>query len=364
MTIPASNKGFSLVRLIGRITPGSRGPLFGPSIVPRRAAADIPRDVHDAIAIRLDSVLRGLDRDRRAHTARIDRMLQQSVGGAALAGLVLGWIAWGSLLIGLAVMVIAALFALLVLFAKAEKGPRAATRTGILAAVAEQLSDLTVDPAPDIPREWFAQLKLMQRVRKVIVDLRLTGQREGRIVGVSRIGLMFGEDRNYKEEHDKGLTFVMVQIDLPGTAGQQDVTVILPKDMGWNIKDAPKVFHGLTERPTGDEGFDARYTSYGDANRLTPALRRSFAELERPARSAQHAMAEVEPGTGMRPWVSILPGQLVVLTPIPKFDGAFEPPPYWQPLDPEDLIPAFAADLAVLETYLNAALHLAKGVTP
>jgi len=52
---------------------------------------------------------------------------------------------------------------------------------------------------------------------------------------------------------------------------------------------------------------------------------------------------------------------LVVLTPLAMFDGAFEPPPFWVPLDPDTLIPAFAADLAVLDGYLAAALSLPLG---
>jgi hypothetical protein len=250
---------------------------------------------------------------------------------------------------------------LILLMGKAEAGPRNATRTEITTAAAGHLSDLIVDPAPDIPRDWFAALGLFQRVRKVIVDLRLTGERDGRIVGVTRVGLMFGEDDRYSEKHDKGLTFVMVQIACPESAGRESVTAVMPTDASWNVRSSPKLANGLKAAPTGDTTFDALYTAFGDPEPLTPALRAGFADLERQARCAKHGMAEVAPGKGLRPWVALIPGQVVVLTPLAMFDGAFEPPPFWVPLEADALIPAFASDLAVLDGYLNAALSLPLG---
>lgn len=353
--------GFSPIRLLGRITPGAKGILFGPPMIPRTAPEALPTADHVAVSARLASVLPGLERDRAAHVGRIDRVLKRYVSGAALAALVVGWGIAGSFFGGLALSGIAALGTLLLLLGKAEEGPRIATRTEILTAVAGQLSDLIVDPKPDIPRESFAALGLFQPVRKVFVDMRLTGQRGGRVVGVTRVGLMFGEDKRYSEKHDKGLTFVMVQIALPETAHRKGVTAVMPTDAAWNVRSVPKLSHGQKATPTGDKTFDAHYTVYGDPEPLTPALRAGFGALERQARCARHGIAEVAPGTGLRPWMAILPGQLVVLTPLAKFDGAFEPPPFWVPLNLDELIPAFASDLAVLDGYLNAALSLPLG---
>jgi hypothetical protein len=353
--------GFSPVRLLGRISPGSKGVLFGPSAMPRSALPALPTADHDAIAARLGPVLEGLNRDRAAHVDRVDRDLKRYGGGAAVAALVIGWGIGGSFLGGLALMAIAVVSVVILVMARAEDDPRTETRRQILAAVAGRLSDLIPDPSPDIPRDWFAGLGVVQRVRKVIVDLRLTGQRAGRVVGVTRVGLMFGSDQTRSEKHDKGLTFVMVQIDLPETAGREGVTVVMPTDAGWNVRHGPKLAHGLKAVKTGDPTFDARYTVYGDPAPLTAALRAGFSTLESQARSARHGLAEVAPGQGQRPWVAILPGQLVVLTPLSMFDGAFEPPPFWAPLDADALIPAFAADLAVLDGYLTAALSLPLG---
>ncbi|MBR3372106.1 MAG: hypothetical protein IKG52_15895 [Rhodobacteraceae bacterium] len=353
--------GFSPVRLLGRISPGSKGVLFGPSAMPRPAPPALPPADHSAIVARLAPVLQGLNRDRTVHVDQIDRALKLYGGGAAVVALVVGWGIGGSFLGGLALMALAVVSVVILVMAKAEDGPRAETRRQIVAAVAGQMSDLIPDPAPDIPREWFAGLRLVQQVRKVIVDLRLTGERAGRVVGVTRVGLMFGEDRRYTEKHDKGLSVVMVQVSLPETAARTGVTVVTPTDASWNVRHGPKLSHGLKTVQTGDKTFDALYTVYGDPAPLTPALRAGFAGLERHARSAKHGLAEVAPGKGLRPWVVILPGQLVVLTPLAMFDGAFEPPAFWLPLDPDTLIPAFAADLAVLDGYLTAALSLPFG---
>lgn len=353
--------GFSPVRLLGRISPGAKGVLFGPSPMPRATLEAIAPTDHAAIATRLAAVLPGLERDRAAHVKRIDGALKRYVGGAALVALVLGWGIGGSFLGGLALMGIAAVGITVLVMGKAEDGARKATRTAILTAVAGQLSDLIVDQKPDIPREWFAGLGLFQPVRKVIVDLRLTGQRGGRVVGVTRLGLMFGSDDNYSEKHDKGLTFVMVQVELPETEARAGVTAVMSKDAGWNVRSSPKLSNGLAAAPTGDKTFDAFYTVHGDPSVLSPAMRKGFALLQQHARCARHGLAEVAPGQGQRPWVTILPGQLVVLTPLAMFDGAFEPPPFWGPLDPDRLIPTFASDLAVLDGYLNAALSLPLG---
>lgn len=353
--------GFSPVRLLGRISPGSKGTLFGPSLAPRPDPARLPPADHGAILARLAPGLTALQRDRAAHVDRMDRTLTLCVGGAALAGLVLGLLAWGDLLVALFLMGLAALGTLILLLAKSEAGPRAATRTEILRAVTAHMSDLTVDPSPSVTCAWFGRLHLMQPVRRAFVDLRLTGQRAGRKVTVSRVGLMFGADKNYTEKPDEGLTFVMVQIALPETSSRTETTAVMPRDAALNIRSAPTATHGLAPVATGDADFDALYRVYGDPAPLTPTFRTAFRRLEACARCAEHAMAEVPPGKRLRPWVAILPAEIVVLTPIAKFDGAFEPPPYWQPLDPDLLIPAFAADLAVLDLYLTAALSLPFG---
>lgn len=124
------------------------------------------------------------------------------------------------------------------------------------------------------------------------------------------------------------------------------------------LSSAPHISHGLTETKTGDEVFDGRYKVFGVPSFLTPDVRTEFGALEEVARCDRTGTREVPAGTGVRPMVVIRPGRLVVLTPIAVFDGALEPPPFWQPLVLDTLIPAFASDLAVLNDHLNAAIAL------
>ncbi|MBQ2262305.1 MAG: hypothetical protein II336_13160 [Loktanella sp.] len=361
MTAQMASERFSIVRGLGRYSALERGMQFGQPYQPRPVVAALPGMDHDVLKAQLAPVLVTLDRDRAAHVARAERFLQIAAGGAALAGLALGWGLMGNLLLGLALASGAAFFALLLFFSKAREAPRAATRTAIVDALARHLMGFAVDPDPVVTRDGLMAVTLFHQIRKVTVDLYLTGQRDGRMVAISRIGLMFGAERNFKEKQADGLTFVMVEIALPETAQSHSVTTIMSEDASAIAKAAQKLTDVSQPIPTGDADFDARYTVFGDISRVTPALRHGFSGLERESRCAVNALTEVPAGEGLRPWVVILPGKLVVLTPLSMFDGAFEPPPYWEKLDPDVLIPAFASDLAILNRYINAALSLPLG---
>lgn len=361
MTTAPQSSGFSIVRTMGRYTFLQRGLQFGEAYEPRPVAAELPPADQAALKARLTPVIAALDRDRAAHVERADNFLKRAVPGAALVGLVLGWGISGDVRLGLFLAALFGVFALFVLFGEATKEPRAATRNDITDALAQHLMGFRVDPAPVMETEEIDELRLFSRVRKVTVDLCLTGVRDGRPVVASRIGLMFGVKRNYKEKNAGGLTFVMVEVALPETAPSDRMTTVMAKDASAVLKVAQKLMRRTRAVPTGDADFDARYSVTGDVTRMTPDMRAGFARLEAEARCGRTGLTEVPAGTGLRPWVVILPGKLVVLTPLTMFDGAFEPPPYWQPLDPDALIPAFASDLAILNGYINAALSLPLG---
>ncbi|WP_162561637.1 hypothetical protein [Yoonia vestfoldensis] len=352
---------FSIVRTLGRYTAFHRGMQFGESYEPRPIAAALPADDLAALKDRLTPVMAALGRDRAAHVDRADRFLNRAIPGAALVGLVVGWGVSGDILLGLFLAVLGGVAVVIVLSGKAMDDPRTATRNEITDVLARHLMGFRVDPAPVIGTEEIDALKLFSRVRKVTVDLCLTGQRNGRIVVASRIGLMFGHDRNRREKQGDGLTFVMVEVALPETGGSDSMTTVMAKDASAVSKVSQMLMHRTRAVPTGDADFDNRYSVTGDVSRMTPALCAGFARLEAEARCGPTGLTEVPAGTGLRPWVVILPGKLVVLTPLSMFDGAFEPPPYWQPLDPDALIPAFASDLAILNGYINAALSLPFG---
>ena len=92
-------------------------------------------------------------------------------------------------------------------------------------------------------------------------------------------------------------------------------------------------------------------------------MEQHVSSLEALARSAAHGLTEVEAGKGLRPWFVIVPRRLIVLLPISKFDGAFQPPPFWRPIDNDALIAGYASDLARLNATLTATLALVEGLT-
>lgn len=361
MTTAPQSGGFSIVRTIGRYTAFHRGMQFGAGYQPRPVSADLPAEDFATLRAQLGPVMAGLDRDRAAHVARADSLLKRAIGAAALVGLVFGWGVSGDIRLGLFLAALGVVGSVIVLSGKAMDAPRAATRHDITDALAQHLMGFRVDPAPVIGREAMDALGLFSRVRKVTVDLCLTGQRDGRAVVASRIGLMFGHDGNRREKQGDGLTFVMVAVALPETSQSDSTTTIMATDTSRVSKVAQKLMHRDKTIPTGDPDFDARYAVTGNVARVTPHLRAGFARLEAEARCDVTGLTEVPAGQGRRPWVVIRPGKLVVLTPLAMFDGAFEPPPYWETLDPDLLIPAFASDLAQLNGYINAALSLPLG---
>lgn len=334
---------------------------FGASNVPRPVVSRLPADDLETLQAQLAPVIDVLDRERAAHVDRTESVLRRALPAAALGGLAFGWAILGNIVLGLFLAALLPAFAFLFLFAKVKEGPRATTRTEIVDVLARHSTGFRVDPARAISPDGFGNLGFFTRPRKVTVDLCLTGERDGRKASVSRIGLMFGTDARHTEKQGEGLTFVMVELDLPETTQSDRATVVIPDDAPKVARNAGTPLQGAKPVPTGDAGFDARYTVFGDATQITPALRAGFARLEAQARCGPTALTEVPAGTGLRPWLAILPGKLVVLTPLKMFDGAFEPPPYWDKLDPDQLIPAFASDLAILDGYLDAALSLPIG---
>jgi hypothetical protein len=352
---------FSIVQTLGRFSAHERGLQFGAAFTPRSVEAHLPKDDLAALKCALAPVIADLNRDRAAHVTRADRFLARAVPAAAMAGLVLGWGISGDIRLGLFLAALLGAAALFVLFGLAQDEPRRITRHDIIDVLARHLMGFRVDPAPVIATEEIDALRLFAPVRKVSVDLCLTGLRDDRLVVVSRIGLMFGYDGNRSQKQGDGLTFVMVEIALPETAQADGITTIMAKDASRIAILAQKLMHRDSAVPTGDPGFDSRYHVTGDVAPVTPALRAGFARLEAEARSGPTGLTEVPAGQGLRPWVVILPGKLVVLTPLAMFDGAFEPPPYWRPIDPDTLIPAFASDLAILNGHINAALSLPIG---
>lgn len=343
-----------------------RGLQFGNLGRPRPVTPVMTAEQEAKVHARLAPVLARLERQRRAWFGKAESDLRLKAGGAALAGFVLGW-TMGGLVFALAMMLGGALFALLLVAGTSNEGPRAAVKHAVLDELADELFGLRSVPpearAAALSKARVDGWQLLPPVREIIVDDRLTGTREGCAVAVSRVGFQFGNRANATTEAGGGLAFVIAEVTLPDAPEDvEGITVILGTDGALVGRIAPTLSHRLPRTATGDAEFDARYAVFGALTPLSPAARAAFAALEAVTRSDRSTTAEVPPGTGLRPAVVIRPGRLVVLTPLALFDGALEPPAFWEPLDPAGMIPAFASDLAILNDHLTAALTLSQGI--
>lgn len=368
MSMP-SQKGPSILGTAARFRAPPRGMLFGTLGNPRLVGASLSEAENRAVRERLAPIITSLNQQRQVWFDTTEQQLRLKMAGAGVAGLVLGWLLMGSVLIGLTLMVGGALFAFLIVGPKADEIARAQTKHAIVNAMADELLDLTSVP-PEARASAFSKdrvegWRLLPRVRTITVDDRLVGAGEGFEIAVSRVGFQFGGSANVELKQGDGLVFVIVEIAQPG-AGHQlggPVTIFVGTDAPVMLKSAPQITHGLAKFATGDEAFDGLYSVYGEPRPVTPNFRAGFAAIEAVARCDKTGTREVAPGTGLRPAVIFSPARLLVLTPVPVFDGALEPPPIWEPLDARDLVPAFASDLAVLNDHLNAALELRSEIS-
>lgn len=362
--IVASQNGWSILGTVARFRAPPRGMLSGTLGNPRTVETSLTETQARPIAERLKPILADLNDQRRVLFNATESQLRLKMTAAAAAGLILGWLFMGDMLIGLALMAGGAFFAFLMLAPKADDAARAQTKHAIIDVMAGELLCLT-SVAPDARPPVFSTAavdswRLLPPVREITVDDLLVGERGGHHVSLSRVGLQFGGSANVQLKQGDGTVFVISEIaDADIAHGPYDaITIVVGTDAPAMLRGAPQLGHGLAKTGTGDQAFDARYTVYGDPNPLTPEVRAGFADLEAVARCDRTGTRDVSAGSGLRPAVIIGPGRLVALTPIPVFDGALEPPPFWEPLAAENLIPAFASDLAVLDDYLTAALKL------
>lgn len=366
----AVRSGWSVLGAMSRFRAPPRGMLFGSHGTPRPAEIRLPPAQEHTIRERLKPVIARLEQQRQAWFDTVEQQLRLAMGGAAAAGLVLGWLFMGSFLLGLALMAGGAFFAFLMRAPQADEVSRARTKHAIIEAMAGDILGLT-PVAPDrraatLPKTLVDTWHLLPRIRVVTLDDRFEGEKAGCRIALSRVGFHLGGNANVQFKQGDGLVFVLVEItgpDAPEPMSDAGFAVVLGSDAPPILQNAPRQSHGLAEARTGDADFDARYRVFGDAAPLTADVRAGFVALEAVARCDRTGTREVPAGTGLRPALVIRPGRLVVLTPVAVFDGALEPPPFWQSLNPDTLIPAFAADLAILNDHLTAAMTLRSGLS-
>ena len=364
----AAQQGWTILGSAARFRAPPRGMLFGPLIKPPIVEAKLPEAEGRAVRERLEPVITGLDRTRQSWLDASERQLRLAIAGAAVAGLMLGWLFMGSLPIGLALMAGGALFAFLILAPKADEVARAHTKHAIVDVMADELLDLSSVALEAreraFSRDVIDRWHLLPPARAIDVDDLLEGERDGLRVSLSRVGFQFGGSSNVELKQGDGLVFVVTEVARKdrGTQADDGLAVVVGTDAPAMLRSAPSMTHGLSTVSSGDDDFDARYACFGDAAPLTAELRAGFAAIEAVTRCDVTGTKEVPAGEGLRPAVILRPGWLVVLTPVPVFDGVLEPPPFWEPLRVEDLLGRFASDLEVFDGYLTATMALWRAI--
>lgn len=365
MKVGKATGRFTLLGTVAQLSGGhQRGLQFGSPGRPRELGRAAAPEQMSLIAERLDPVFERLNTERAAWFDRAERNLRLKAGGTALAGLVLGW-SMGGPLLGLAMMAGAAAFVIILLFGQSQGNMRELAKQAVLTEIAPVLVELiSVPPVARTARFSPARMEswgLFRNIHTVTVDECLTGTRDGHEVSVARVGVQFGNQANRKTEIGGGLCFVIAEV-ARNSGKDEGMTLVVPEDAGIALR-AGLLVNRPAQVSTDDAAFGARYRVFGDPAPLGPAARAAFAAIEAVTRADRTATQEVSSGSGLSPIVVITATHLRVLTPLALFDGAFEPPPFWEPMVPDPLIPAFVSDLFILNDHLSAALALTKGLS-
>ncbi|ETA52321.2 hypothetical protein [Ponticoccus alexandrii] len=355
-----------LTRLIARLGGRHRrGLQFGSLGAPRGNRRALGDEAVQLLREALAADLAALNAARLVQTARTERDLRRAAIGGAVAGLLLG-LTMGGVALALGMAIGGAAFCLLLVAGRGQDVAREAAKRAIVQRMAPPLISLAPLP-PDQTRQRLSPerlegLELFAPIHTVTVDECLTGLRDSNAVTVARIGFHLGNRNDRKTVIGGGLCFVIVVVSAPGiarTAG--DRTVVVPADAAFGLRKSIEARGGAPSGALRTPGGE--YQVFGNAACLGSGLVEGLRAAEAVARADATATREVAPGDGLRPYLSIRPGTLAVLTPLAHFDGAFDPPPVWEPLDVDRLIPVFGSDLMTLDDYVTAAMALAKGLS-
>jgi len=217
-------------------------------------------------------------------------------------------------------------------------------------ALVRSLSDLTYAATAPPDTEAIRSWKLFPDLRKVEMEDRMTGRREGREVALSRLAVTYHRTGG-KNSRDLILTAVCAEVEFRSGGG--GVTVLMPRKAEPRLRDGPRKKHRLGEEATDDPAFDGAYRVFTDAPRSLAGLLDS--------RTRGRILALEKGARGGLPYLVFAPGKVVVLYPVEANVPPFTPPPFYEPLDGDGMLAMFASDLAGKYRQLAAALGVAGG---
>ncbi|MCC5972289.1 MAG: hypothetical protein JJU15_20335 [Pararhodobacter sp.] len=303
----------------------------------------LPESEQDALRARLEPLSVELEMQRLATVDAVDATARLWVTGVMVAALVLVFGAGGGVVAALAV----AAFAGLGTFAIVQNAPaeryRLAVKQAFGGAVSDHLSGFSYTARPEPDANRIQSWRLFPRIDRITVEDRMTGQRMGREVALSRLTVVYGRTGG-KNKRNLSVGALCTEVETgPGVEG---VNVIIPHTIGPRLRDAPGKVHGLTSVATGDEGFDTRYCLWSSA----PDAVASWMNVDMRAR-----ILALE---GEAPILIFLPRYLAVLFPLTGLAQPFTPRPFWDPLETDQTLALFASDLADKHARLMTTLEI------
>jgi hypothetical protein len=330
---------------------------FGASLGIRRKPVSTPLPDSDAQRLRerlapLASQLEELRRDTCAKLDKQARILLPSVAVVTIALFVL--IGGGAAaLLALPRLVIVVLIAVTVAWLLLQHAPyrahKRATRIVFAQAVAQELSGFDYTPDPEIALDDLRALAVFPHVSAAQGWDMMRGERDGLAVSICRLNINYHYRRSQRRESHRKSNLHAICVEVAASPLGAVHAVLLPGMVDIRIHRAITRKHGLEVVPTGDATLDSRFKAFlsdpAAVKALTePPMREALSELGRRADA---------------PLTIFSPGRTVALFPLPgDIFVPFAPRPYWEPVDLDRFIQAYACDLADLHSRLMAVIAL------
>jgi hypothetical protein len=311
---------------------------------------ELPEAQRLALADRFAPLVEELEEKRREVVARVDQKARRYALVPALLVfllfLVFGRDLGGAVVFGMVV----AVGAWVVVQHKEAEAYRLLVKERFGTALMRKLSDFDYKAAAPPDMEAIRSWRLFPELRRVEMEDRMTGERNGRNVALSRLAVAYDRTGG-KNAHDIVLNAVCAEVEFRSGGG--GTTVVMPRKADPRLRAGPGKKHGLREETTDDPAFDGAYWVFTDAPRAVAGLLDS--------RTRGRILALEKGARGGLPYVVFAPGKLVVLYPVEANVPPFTPPPFYEPLDGDGMLAMFASDLAGKYRLLAAAMEVAAG---
>lgn len=343
----ASYGNFSFTAVWAKIGSLADGLLAESGAKPGETVFELPEPRRSELAEKLAPQTAELEALRKETLSRIDDRARLRVPLLGVAALSVVPLFGGGIMAGLFLGIFGALGGWFLSVGRDAEAYRKAVKTRFGEAAAEGISGFAYEADRKADLEEIRAWKVFPDVREAKLEDHMTGERDGRKLSLSRFSVVYDKRRG-KSSFDPSL--YCFRIDFETASEFSGTTVVVGKDASPRFNRAAEKIHGLLPVTTGNAEFDDKYRVYaseqGTAERdLNLSVRSAFPALEGVC-------------TAGRPILIFRRQRVTVLFPLGSFDFAFEPKPFWIPLNPDRTLAMFASDLAGKERYLDAALAL------